>query len=182
MLGGAAKSIGSRKDMKERMKAFWSVFAMAAAATVLMTGCEGGGDGGSIAVGARVPQGSKLDYGLEVPDAAPVARVWGDTAPRMGIMLQANSPNTGGDRSLAYYCPEIAAETGSFKISANSDGTLTATGKDFVSPRSGLVYKFMGFSLREEANGIREENPIIIQPNDQRGTFRGYWNTYEAAK
>lgn len=164
------------------MKALWSVFAVAAAAAVLMAGCEGGGDGGDagqIAVGERVPEGSTLDYGLEVPDEATVELCWSDTSPRMGIMMEANNPNAGGDMELAYYCPEIAAETGSFVIKANSDGTLTATAKDFVSPRSGLVYKFMGFSLREEANGVTE-NPIVIQPKDQQGTFRGYWNTYKA--
>lgn len=165
------------------MKALGTVLAVMASVAVLMTGCEGGGDGGgggSISVGERVPEGSNLDKGLEVPDSATVDKCWSGTSPRMGIMMEANNPNAGGDGDLAYYCPEIVAETGSFKISANSDGTLTATAKDFVSPRSGLVYKFMGFTLREEANGLTTENPIVIQSNDQQGTFRGYWNTYKA--
>ena len=165
------------------MKALWSVFAVVVTGAILMTGCNGGDDGGgSIAVGARVPAGSDLDHGLEVPDAATVAEVWDGTSPRMGIMLEANNPIAGGDSDLAYYCPEIAADTGAFKIKANSDGTLTATGKDFISPRSGLVYKFIGFSLKHESNGITPENPLVIQPDDQTDTFRGYWNTYEQAK
>ena len=166
------------------MKSLWSVFAMVAAGAVLMTGCgndDDDGGGGPIAVGERVPEGSALDHGLEVPDAATVALCWRGTAPRMGIMFEANNPNAGGDRDLAYYCPEIAAQTGSFIIKANADGTLTATASDFVSPRSGLVYKFIGFSLRSEQNGVvKDVNPIIIQPKDQQGTFRGYWNTYKA--
>ena len=164
------------------MKALWSVFVVAALAAVLLAGCEGGGgDGGDqIAVGERVPEGSDLDHGLEVPDEATVAKCWSGTSPRMGIMMECNSPTAGGDSALAYYCPEIAAETGSFVITANADGTLTATARDFISPRSGLVYKFMGFTLREEANGLVTENPLVIQVNDQQRTFRGYWNTYRA--
>ena len=164
------------------MKALGWLAGLAVAVALFACGCDNGGDsgGGSISVGAAVPAGSDKDKGLEVPDAATAAKFWEGTSPLVNVMIQCNSPKTGGDSSLAYYCPEIVAETGALKIKVNSDGTWTATAKDFVSPRSGLVYKFMGFTARTEANPLQTDNPLTIQPADQTMTFRGYWNTYEA--
>ena len=167
------------------MKMAGWVAGVAAVSALLMCGCElggGGGDGGggSISAGAVGPEGSDKDKGAEVPDEATAAKFWDGTSPLLNVMVECNSPKVGGDSSLAYYCPEIVAETGSLKIKVNSDGTWTAKAQDFVSPRSGLVYKFMGFTVREEENPLQTDNPLTIQPNDQQMTFRGYWKTYAA--
>ena len=150
------------------------------AALVGLMGCEGGGGGddGDVSVGAQAPHGSPLDAGSEVPGPETLKAFWGDTAPRMGIMCQANSFKViSGERTDAY-CPEIVAEAGALSLTANGDGTLTATAKDFVSSRSGLVWKFAGYTVKSESNPIITENPYIIQAKDQYGTFRGYWNSY----
>jgi hypothetical protein len=151
-----------------------------------MSGCENGDSsddgGGPIAVGAQAPLGSPLDAGSEVPGPATVKAFWGSAAPRMGVMCQGNSFKLiEGDRQDAYI-PEIVAEAGAFKISANADGSLTAICKDFVSSRSGLVWKFQGYTVGSENNSIVTDNPLVIQPDDFAGTLRGYWNSYLRAK
>lgn len=165
------------------MKNTWVavVFAAVSLAGVgLVAGCDGGEDGGinDIAVGAQAPHGSPLDMGSEVPVPDSVKAFWGDQAPRMRIMCQANSFKLiEGDRTDAY-CPEIVAETGALKMRVNSDGTVTATAKDFVSKRSGLVWKFQGYTIQGEENPVLRQNPLVLQPEDQIDTFRGYWNSY----
>lgn len=170
--------------MREWMKLVGTL-TLVIAATAWMTGCESDGssddDGEFIAVGEQAPLGSALDAGSEVPGPETVALIWGDTEPRMTVMCQGNSFKLiEGERQDAYI-PEVVAEAGAFKISANSDGTLTAVCKDFVSPRSGLVWKFEGYTVRSENNPIVKENPLVIQPKDQSMTLRGYWNSYQPA-
>ena len=165
--------------MKEVVKISLGLLLGVAAAVFLM-GCEGGGSSGSdnIAVGAQAPNGSPLDYGSEVPGPETVKEFWDGVSPRMGIMCQGNSFKVVSGERTDSYCPEIVAEAGALKITDNGDGTLKATAKDFVSSRSGLVWKFAGYTLRSEQNPIITENPLVIQPKDQVQTFRGYWNSY----
>ena len=161
----------------------WLMIVMASVAMILpMGGCEGddssSGGGGSIAVGEQVPLGSSLDAGSEVPDEDTVKVFWGDVEPRMTVMCQGNSFKLiEGERQDAYI-PEIVAEAGALKITANDDGTLTVVGEDFVSSRSGLVWKFEGYTVRSENEPIVTDNPLVLQPEDQTMTLRGYWNSY----
>lgn len=133
---------------------------------VLMTGCGGSDDnaGGSgnggeptngvvtIQAGTQVPQGSPLDKGSEHLTQAQLAQVFVGTAPRMMVMCHANDPLTiagglSGGASGDYNIEEVIA-TGSLQITANADGTLTATASDHISPNgSGLVGKFVDYRI-----------------------------------
>ena len=103
------------------------------------------------------------------------------TEPRMAIMCHANDPFTASGGS-GDYNPEELIDTGSFTIKANSDGTLTATASDYVSPNgSGLVWKFAGYRIKGGPNPLVTTNPLVLQPEDQVDTFHAYWNSYHPA-
>jgi len=61
----------------------------------------------------------------------------------------------------------------------NTNGTITATGSDFISSNSGLVYKFLGFRIATYAASLTTTNPRILEKSEQTGTFRAYWDTYQ---
>ena len=166
--------------------------AVCVAASAFVAGCGGGSDEAAtpdngvrtIEVGVQVPQGSPLDTGSEHLNQEQLAQLFVGIAPRMMVMCHANDPLTiaggfDGGASGDYNVEEVIA-TGSLKITANADGTLTATASDYISPNgSGLVWKFVGYRAVGGHNPVVQTNPYVIPPNEQKDTFHAYWNSYQ---
>jgi len=135
----------------------------------------------SIPVGVQVPGGSALDNGLEHLTAATYEGIWGGTpANNFKIMVHGNiiAYVPGGSDT---YCAEVAVEAGAFSIRPDGDGTVTVTCRDFVSPRSGLVWKFFGYKIQKSTNPLITTNPLVLQASEQIPTFHVMWNSYMPA-
>ena len=72
-----------------------------------------------------------------------------------------------------YFMSDVIDETGALELS--SDGT--ATGHNFISPRTGIHYEFQGFREGSVNNDLITENPHAVTPGS--GTLRCYWNPVE---
>ena len=168
----------------KKVELAFGVLAVASAAVLLTMGCEDSGKDSSgsgvqtIAVGAQAPQGSPLDTGLEHISEATAGQIFVGTAPRFAVMCSANVAELVPGGSDGYIAEEAVA-AGAFSITANTDGTMTATASDFISPNgSGLVWKFAGFRVIGHENPIVTTDPLVLQPSDQQDTFHVFWNSY----
>jgi len=72
-----------------------------------------------------------------------------------------------------YFMSDIIDQTGALDLS--DDGT--ATGHNFISPRTGLHYRFQGFREGSSSSDLITENPRAVTPGS--GTLRCYWNPVE---
>ncbi|HBA84590.1 MAG TPA: hypothetical protein DCZ95_10890 [Verrucomicrobia bacterium] len=130
----------------------------------------------SLTAGRQV-SGSTADKSRE-SDNRDNETMWMGGPSKMNVRCLANDEKTkgmGGD----YFCSEVVTETESLVMFVNTDGTITAIANDFVSPRSGLVYKFKGYTAVKSASGLITKNPYTVSKSEQAGVFRAYWNTYQ---
>ena len=104
---------------------------------------------------------------------------WVDGSSSMGIHCLANDHKSNG-RPPEYNIDHLVAAQGALKMYVWPDKSVIAVASDFVSPRSGLVYKFKGFVPKSAGNGLITENPHILSSDQASGTFRVYWNTHSA--
>lgn len=72
-----------------------------------------------------------------------------------------------------YFMSDVIDETGALDL--GDDGT--ATGHNFISPRTGLHYRFTGFRESSSSSSMITENPHAVTPGS--GTFRCYWEPVE---
>ena len=70
-----------------------------------------------------------------------------------------------------YFMSDVIDETDALDL----DGE-TATAHNFISPRTGLHYRFEGFREANSSSGLITENPHTVV---RHGTFRCYWNPVE---
>ena len=67
-----------------------------------------------------------------------------------------------------YFMSDIIDQADALELSGE-----TATGHNFISPRTGLHYKFIGFKEETVNSDLITENPHRVV---NHGTFRCYWN------
>lgn len=103
--------------------------------------------------------------------------IWVDGSVSLGVRCLANDGKTDG-MGDEYYCDNLVSDAGALHMIVWPDKTVVALASDFISPESGLVYKFKGFAPVSASSGLIGENPRILSSDEQRGTFRVYWNTY----
>ena len=103
--------------------------------------------------------------------------IWVDGSVSLGVRCRANDDKTDGI-DPNYFCDSVVSDQGALKMIVWPDNTVVALGSDFISPRSGLVYKFKGFTANTSGSGLIGENPHIVSKSEQQGTFRAYWNTH----
>lgn len=77
------------------------------------------------------------------------------------------------DDGDGYFMSDVIDATGALDL--GSDGT--ATGHNFISPRTGLHYRFEGFRESTSTSSMITENPHAVSPGS--GTLRCYWNPVE---
>jgi len=77
------------------------------------------------------------------------------------------------DTGHGYFMSDVIDQTGALDL--GSDGV--ATGHNFISPRTGLHYRFEGFRETSSSSRLIRENPHGVTPGS--GTFRAYWNPVE---
>jgi hypothetical protein len=107
-------------------------------------------------------------------------KIWKNGSVNLPVRCLANDQKTKG-MGKDYFCDDIVSETGGLEMRKNADGTVTAIGRDFVSPESGLYYKFMGFTVMKSSNPLVTDNMLTLQKGQQKEVFRAYWNTYTLA-
>lgn len=125
----------------------------------------------SISAGSRA-DGSGVDSNRET-DNFGNSKIWVNGSVNLGVRCLANDEDRSG-----YFCDDVVSNGGGLKMLKNGDGTVTAVGSDFISSRSGLVYKFQGFKIASDANSMTRSNPKVLQKSEQTGTFRAYWGCY----
>ena len=72
-----------------------------------------------------------------------------------------------------YFMSDVIDETEALELGKNG----TATGHNFISPRTGLHYRFRGFREGSANSKLIKQNPHAVTPGS--GTLRCYWNPVE---
>lgn len=117
-------------------------------------------------------EGSTADANKET-DNFGNKKIWVDGAVSLSVRCLANDEDGHG-----YFCDSIVSDHGGLKMYKNGDGSVTAVGSDFVSPRTGLIYQFQGFRAVYSSSSMIRSNPYVLTKDKQTGTFRAYWETY----
>lgn len=121
------------------------------AATVVVTNQTQPGFGGSYIAGNRADAGSEIYIAN-----------WN------GCDVRCIAADYNDD---GYFMSDIIDQTQALELSGE-----VATGRNFISPRTGLHYKFIGFREQYSGSDLITENPHRVV---NRGTFRCYWNPVE---
>jgi hypothetical protein len=129
----------------------------------------------SLPAGRQVP-GATVDVSRE-SDNRNNDTMWVGGESKVNVRCLANDSKTKG-MGDDYFCGDIVTETEALIMAVNGDGTVTAIASDFVSPRSGLVYKFQGYTVDVSSGPLIRANPYTLSKGQQKGVFRAYWNTY----
>lgn len=103
--------------------------------------------------GAYIP-GDKADAGSEI-----YKTLWN------GCDVRCIAANYNDD---GYFMSDIIDQAGALDLVGE-----TATGHNFISPRTGIHYKFIGFREQYSESSLITENPHRVV---NHGTFRCYWN------
>ena len=91
----------------------------------------------------------------------------------MDVRLTVNDAKTPGVIGRAYNLqPSLVAETGAFTHQGN-----VFTAQSFVSPRTQMKYKFMGWAIKSSSAALTMQNPLTL--TSFSGTLRAYWATVE---
>ena len=130
----------------------------------------------NLPAGRQVP-GNSVDASPE-SDNRDNETMWVGGAAKVNVRCLGNDDKTDG-MGDDYFIGEIVTDTESLIMAVNGDGTVTAIAGDFVSPRSGLVYKFKGYTINVSSGRLVTRNPYTLSKSEQNGVFRAYWNTYQ---
>ena len=125
----------------------------------------------------RQVAGSPADRSAE-SDNRDNDRMWVGGDSKVNVRCLANDSKTKG-MGDDYFCGDIVSGAEALIMAVNRDGTVTAIASDFVSPRSGLTYKFMGYTVDVSSGPLIRSNPYTLSKSQQKGVFRAYWNTYK---
>ena len=130
-------------------------------------------------LGAQVSGNKGLDGNKETQNFGN-EDIWRSGGSNLPVRCLANDDKTNG-MGKDYFCDDVVSATGGLEMRKNADGTITAIGRDFISPDSGLYYKFMGFTIAKSGSPLVTDNMTTLSPGQQKGVFRAYWNTYTLA-
>ena len=75
-----------------------------------------------------------------------------------------------------FMCGVVQAQK-AFSFKHLEDGRWTLTGKDFVSAKSGLKYKFLGFRCKRSNSNLISTNPLTVSNAEMGEVLRAYWQT-----
>jgi hypothetical protein len=70
---------------------------------------------------------------------------------------------------------QLSRREGGMTLVANADGSVTCTGKDFVTKNN--KYRFEGWKIRTDQSKLVTDAVITLKGGDKGGTTRGYWRT-----
>lgn len=96
----------------------------------------------------------------------------------MGVRLLANDGSkTPCVNGWYFILDALINSEGAFTTARNTDGSYTFAALDFTSPRSGLKYRFIGWTVQHSADPLVYANPLTLTPGQLTETLRGYWVT-----
>ena len=152
-------------------------------AGILLSGCagdDGDGSGGGGGGGVTSPPPDVVSYDGPFVDGDSAAD-GGDeeytVIGLMGVRLDANDISKYPCQPGFYFLDGGLIESQGALAWTTVDGALVFTAKNFTSPRSGLKYRFMGWTLQSSGDPLVTDNPVTIA--DPSGTLRAYWATVQ---
>jgi hypothetical protein len=105
--------------------------------------------------------------------------MWGNVG-SMGLRFDANDKSKTPEVKNPFYFldGDMVTQLGAQTWERIGDNWVF-TAKDFVSPRSGLHYRFMGWTKYYSASPLIPDHVISIPVNQLHDVLRSYWGTYE---
>ncbi|HBA85641.1 MAG TPA: hypothetical protein DCZ95_16285 [Verrucomicrobia bacterium] len=107
-------------------------------------------------------------------------KIWRNGSSNLPVRCLANDGKTNG-QGKDYFCDNMVSATGALEMRKNANGSITAIGRDFISPETGLYYKFMGYTVMKTSNPLVTDNVLTLGSGQQKEVFRAYWNTYKVS-